>query len=191
MALEIALYSVLTYCIVMDWVKGVHQYAHCSVHTRRATFVSKTVIADDKRGSERHTTGRHSLPYPAVQPMSGQRYGFKHISQLSLDVHGLIESVQVRRLLERIRNDRTDGGLHLDDHAQRLYDHQDVAEYNGRVQVVSVDRLQGDFARELWRPAYGEEIVTRPQRSKLGQVPAGLAHHPHRYAVHFFAPGRS
>jgi len=100
--------------------------------------------------------------------MSGQRYRFEHVSQLLFDVDVFVQSVQVDGFFERIWNDGSNAGLHFDDHAQRLYNHQNITENDGSVQVVSLDWLQGDFARELRCPTDGEKIIARSQLPEFG-----------------------
>ncbi len=68
--------------------------------------------------------------------------------------------------------------------AHRVGHRQDVGEQDRRVEREARERLQRDFARELRVSSQSVEKTagTGARRAVLGQVAAGLAHHPDRRA---------
>ena len=71
----------------------------------------------------------------------------------------------------------------------RVGDGEDVAEQDRRIETgIAVERLQGDLAAQLRIAAQRHEITRlRATGAVLGQVAAGLAHHPDWRAVHRLA----
>ncbi len=61
---------------------------------------------------------------------------------------------------------------------------QDVGEDDGRVDLVAPDRLDRHLGGELRRLAHFEKGVLCPDLAVFRQIPARLAHHPYRGAVH-------
>ena len=65
--------------------------------------------------------------------------------------------------------------------AERLRDQQDVGEDDGAVEIVSPNRLQGDFGGEFGRVAERKEIARLgASRPVFGQVTSSLPHQPDR-----------
>jgi hypothetical protein len=81
-----------------------------------------------------------------------------------------------------------DSILYRKPHAHRLWDHQDVAEDDGRVYTQEIHRLQGDFRGQFRRPHHSEKVGSLSYRTVFGEVAAGLAHHPDRRSFHRLAP---
>ena len=83
---------------------------------------------------------------------------------------------------------RADPLVHREPHAHGLRDDEDVAEDDRGVDAEQVHRLQRDLDGQLGRADHREEVGALPHRAILGQVAAGLAHHPHRRPLHGLAP---
>ena len=81
-----------------------------------------------------------------------------------------------------------DALLHRERHAHGLRDDQDVAEDDGGVDPEPVHRLERHLDGQLGRPDHGEEVGALPHRAVLGEVAAGLAHHPHGGPLDGLAP---
>ena len=73
--------------------------------------------------------------------------------------------------------------------AERLGDHEDVGEDDGRIEREAPERLQRDLGGEFRRAHHFEEGVPGLQRAVLRQVAAGLAHDPDGRAVKRCAGG--
>ncbi len=73
---------------------------------------------------------------------------------------------------------RADPVFNREGHSHRLRQHEDVAEDDGRVYPDEVNRLECYLHRQLRGTHHGEEIGSLPHRTVLGQVAAGLSHHP-------------
>ena len=82
---------------------------------------------------------------------------------------------------------RADPILHRQPHAHGLRDDEDVAEDDRGVDAEQIHRLQGDLDGQLRRTHHGEEVGALPHRAILGEVAAGLAHHPDRGPLHGLA----
>ena len=79
---------------------------------------------------------------------------------------------------------------HLDLQSEGLRDDEDVGEDDGGVEGEPADGLQRDLGGELGRAADLEELVLLAELAELGEVAAGLPHHPHRRPLHGLAAGR-
>ena len=73
-------------------------------------------------------------------------------------------------------------GLNVTSDAHGRQRHEDVGKQDGGVHVQAAHGLHRDLARQLRRPAAGEEVGLLAKRAIFGQVAAGLAHDPDRRA---------
>ena len=72
--------------------------------------------------------------------------------------------------------------------AHGVGDGEDVGEENGGIQGEALQGLEGDFAGQLRVHAQIHEAAgARAGGPVLGEIAAGLAHHPHRGDVHRLA----
>lgn len=103
----------------------------------------------------------------ATEPMARASNGGKDVVELFVDVDVL---AQTRDVLGRIeRRGKGWRGVHVDLHAHRLRDDEDVTEDDRGVDeaMVSPYRLERDLTRKLGRPADLKKLVLSPDGAEL------------------------
>ena len=90
---------------------------------------------------------------------------------------------------DRLRQMRA--GIERHVHPHRRQRHQDVGKQDGGVDVEPAYGLQRDLARQLRRPAAGEEVGLRAKRAVFRQVASGLTHDPDWRAFDALLPART
>jgi hypothetical protein len=85
--------------------------------------------------------------------------GSKDVSKLFVDIHLLLELLDISWGIERLGEGRA--GSHEDFHTHRLGNDEDVAEDDGCVQqaFISSNRLQGNLFGQVWRPTDFEKFM--------------------------------
>src|SRR5215216_3788464 len=84
----------------------------------------------------------------------------------------------------------TDTVLDAQAHTHGLRHHEDVAKNDRGIHAELVHRLERHLYGEVRSAHHGEEVRALPHGTVLGQVAAGLAHHPDRRAFQGLTPAR-
>ena len=93
------------------------------------------------------------------------------------------QSLQIVGTGKRLLTVRANPWFDVDSEAHRPYRGDDVGEQDGGVDVVTADRLQGDFSRPVGILNGVENRAVASHREVLGKRAAGLTLEPHRNPV--------
>ena len=153
--------------------------------------IARAVALDHVAGERPRAAGEADQRHAPVQLAADQSHRVHHVAQFAIHVrHG--EFVDVGPAAQRARELRAFALGEAQTQPHRVGNGQDVGEQDRRIEVETLQRLQGHLAgvlRVLRQPHETAGALARG--AVLGQVAAGLAHHPDRRGVGGFAAQRA
>ena len=155
----------------------VHQVRALVQHGLDQAVIVRALALDHVAGQRPGAAGKANQRHAAVQRAADRGHGVKHVAQALQVRHG--QRVHGGLVTHRRREARALALRERQAQAHGVGHGQDVAEQDGRVQRVTLQRLQGDFGGVVDLGCQAHETAGLGARGAVfGQVAAGLAHQP-------------